>query len=718
MPTPLPVPHRARCLRRRAVPACALVLGAAALLPALHARAQLPLHPPEIRTSFPLGGNRGTVVEVVAAGVNIGDATGVAVSGEGVTAEVLGPDGRVLRVGEPRAARLVSNTEVRLRFRVAPEAPLGRREFRLYTPVGLSCRGLFHVGEAAPATVEQEPNDSAPQEVTVPGTMEGVISHAEDLDRYRFQARQGESLACYVLAQELESDLDSTLAVRGPGGTLLAANEDFRGRDAALAFTAPAAGEYVVEVADTENRGGPERAYRLVITRAPFLRTTYPLGAPAGTLADISLFGLNLGGQGRATDFYSVPFDAAQARVQLPPTPPDNPARAAEFQVATPGGLTNPFPLRVLTVPDVREQEPNDDGAQAVPLPVPGAAHGRIFGSPANPRGDRDCWRLTARKEVQLRLAVVAMQAGSPLDAVLTVRGPDGKRLATVDDAGGSRDPSLEFTLPADGEYVLEVEEASGGGGLDCSYMLTAEPVRPPAPDFTLAVYPLNPSIPRGGSVPVEVRVTRQGGFAGPVRYQLPPLPEGVTALIPPESATAERFYVALTAAPDAPFAMGPFWLEGTAEIGGEERRRRATGKERVWKNAPLQGISSDLFGVAVCEPMDFTVALDRYELELRPGESREVTVIIRKLRAYPRGIPVRAATVDYDSGALPPGLSVGRVTLAAEATEVRVPVSASAQARPGEYTLFLCGLSNPTTNDYILVAHLAPPLRVRVLPP
>ena len=53
----------------------------------------------------------------------------------------------------------------------------------------------------------------------------------------------------------------------------------------------------------------------------------------------------------------------------------------------------------------------------------------------------------------------------------------------------------------------------------------------------------------------------------------------------------------------------------------------------------------------------------------VEPWRALDVKVIIRKIRGYPRGIPIRAATVDYGGGALPAGLSVGRVTLSAEAS-------------------------------------------------
>src|SRR5439155_17207146 len=175
-----------------------------------------------------------------------------------------------------------------------------------------------------------------------------------------------------------------------------------------------------------------------------------------------------------------------------------------------------------------------------------------------------------------------------------------------------SRDPSLEFDPPADGDYLAEVTDVNGEGGLEYVYMLRIEPVTAPRPDFSLALYPCNPSVPRGGSVPVEVKVTRTGDFKGPVQFELPPLPSGVTAFIPEYAATADRFYIALTATADAPEVLGAFGLKGTADIGGKPVSHTATGSERVWNLSPLHAVATKLMGIGVCEPPDFTMRLDR----------------------------------------------------------------------------------------------------------
>jgi hypothetical protein len=734
---------------RRLLLPVACFLSPLACLPAC---AQMPLHPPEIRTLFPIGGVQGSTVEVLIDGQNVSNPSAVAISGDGVRASVVpeageprrpsaaspalgvpGVPGRAADSGGGRfpgttPARIVGNATARIRLEIAPDAPLGIRELRLLTPAGVTNRALFEVSRGMASLRESEPNNSlaAAQKVPIPVTVEGRINPREDVDVYRFTVQSGDELLFRVTAQPLESSLDAYLTLRDAGGRDLASNDDYATRDPALAYRFEKAGEFAIEVRDDDYGGSLESSYRLTISREPFLRTVYPLGVHRGTVADLQLFGLDLAQlAGRGSDWYMLENEVPQARYEVAPDVPPGPR---EFRLATPGGISNPVMVEVLDVPEVREVEPNDDAPRAQRLPVPGVAHGQIYGGKANPKGDVDLWRFGARKGQKLRLSIRARAAGSLLDALLTVREcagappSTGKKLARADDTETSRDPSLELDPPADGDYLAEVTDLNGEGGLGYVYMLRIERVPAPHPDFSLAIYPANPSVPRGGSVPVEVRVTRAGGFTGPIRFELPPLPAGVTAFIPEYAATADRFYVALTATGSGPSAagagaaLGPFGVTGVAEIEGKTVSHTATGSERVWNLAPLHAVPTKLMNIGVCEPPDFKMRLDRYEVTLAPGESTDVTAFVDKLPNYPRGIPVRAATVDYEGGALPAGLSIGRVTLPPEADRVSVRISASAKAKPGEYPVFVCGLSNPSTNDYILVGYLAPPLRVKVV--
>src|SRR6266702_2069269 len=130
---------------------CLLLAATCAFLCAAPARAQMPLHPPEIRTIFPIGGVQGSTVELLVDGQNVSDPSAVAISGEGVRASV---------VAEEKVApvRIVGNSTARIRLEIAPDAPLGIRELRLLTPAGLTNRALFEVSRGMTSLREAEPN--------------------------------------------------------------------------------------------------------------------------------------------------------------------------------------------------------------------------------------------------------------------------------------------------------------------------------------------------------------------------------------------------------------------------------------------------------------------------------------------------------------------------------------------------------------------------------
>src|SRR5207247_5552093 len=136
---------------------------------------------------------------------------------------------------------------------------------------------------------ESEPNDSfaAAQKVPIPVTVEGHIYPSEDVDVYRFTVQSGDELLFRVTAQPLESSLDAALTLRDSSGRELASNDDYVTRDPVLAYHFPKAGEYAIEVRDVDYGGSLESSYRLTISREPYLRTVYPLGARRGTVADL-----------------------------------------------------------------------------------------------------------------------------------------------------------------------------------------------------------------------------------------------------------------------------------------------------------------------------------------------------------------------------------------------------------------------------------------------
>jgi hypothetical protein len=118
-----------------------------------------------------------------------------------------------------------------------------------------------------PTVLEQEPNDTPDRanRITIPCGINGRIDKPRDLDHFVFAATKGKAIRFEVKARRfgtpLQSGLDSVLDVMTPKGQVLASNDDAFGKDAALVFTPPADGDYVMRIRDLNSKGGPTHVY-------------------------------------------------------------------------------------------------------------------------------------------------------------------------------------------------------------------------------------------------------------------------------------------------------------------------------------------------------------------------------------------------------------------------------------------------------------------------
>ncbi|MFZ4575584.1 MAG: PPC domain-containing protein, partial [Phycisphaerales bacterium] len=98
-----------------------------------------------------------------------------------------------------------------------------------------------------------------------PFAIHGVLGEPGETDTYRLRAKSGEALDIRVLARRLRSPLDMVLTILDDKGTALASNDDAAGADPELRWTAPADGEFQLQVRDHRGRGGPALVYRLEV---------------------------------------------------------------------------------------------------------------------------------------------------------------------------------------------------------------------------------------------------------------------------------------------------------------------------------------------------------------------------------------------------------------------------------------------------------------------
>lgn len=178
----------------------------------------------------------------------------------------------------------------------------------------------------------------------------------------------------------------------------------------------------------------------------------------------------------------------------------DCPLGEHAFRLATKGGASELRTLSVTPFPVVLETDAENNApkaAQPVKLNVTVAGHIDI--------GDVDCYAVTLAKGQRLSAEIEAIRLGSPLDAVLTIYGPDGKAIVEVDDSPLFRqDPVASIVAPSYGVYVVAVRDTAYGGGEAERYALHVGTFPRP-----LAVFPA------GGPIGVETKVKLFGGPTG-----------------------------------------------------------------------------------------------------------------------------------------------------------------------------------------------------------
>lgn len=490
--------------------------------------------PPDVTSLFPAGAQRGTTAAVTIQG-KVGDGVvRIWSSKAGVEAQVPEKPG-------PISISVGSNVEPGICW------------LRFYNSEGASSLRPFIVGTCHEMN-ETEPNDDVAKAQPLPElpvVINGQHGKSGDADSFALSLRKGQVVVASLMANRvLGSPQDAVLQVLGPSGFVLEQNEDDQGFDPQLVFTAPEDGIYTLRTwafpatPDSSIRlfGSPLCVYRLLVTTGPFVDHVQPAAVQAGLPQQIQLYGWNL------------PFTKVTV---VPPVS----AIDQTFPWAI-EGLANRLPVTVLVQPHpvVIEQEGNDS-LHPQPVSIPVSITGRI-----SAKLDRDTYRFTAKKGQRWRFEVTARDAGSPLDPVLRISDAGGKLLKEADDDGKqSADPDVEFTAPADGDYLVSVTDRFLHYGDRFFYLLS---ITEPKPGFSLNVAKDAYVLSGDAELSIPVTINRTNGFAESIQIQVSGLPAGVTVspvTSEPKGDSAKSVTLKLKSDGQSAFD-GPFQIAGRAE--------------------------------------------------------------------------------------------------------------------------------------------------------
>jgi hypothetical protein len=168
---------------------------------------------------------------------------------------------------------------------------------------------------------------------------------------------------------------------------------------------------------------------------------------------------------------------------------PDAPPGERELRLGTAAGLSNPLVFCVGELAEFRELEEREaTTGPAMRVTLPAVINGQIL------PGDVDRFRLEARRGERLVVRAAARELIPYLpdavpgwfQATLALYSEDGKEVAYDDDYRFHPDPVFSYTVPQDGEYVLEIKDALYRGREDFVYRIAAGEL-----PFVTSIFPL-----------------------------------------------------------------------------------------------------------------------------------------------------------------------------------------------------------------------------------
>lgn len=466
---------------------------------------------------YPAGAQKGTSVEVTIGGQNISRATGIIVSGEGVSGELL-PSPKLQKqkkskknIGEEDNLQLAD--QVRFRIDVSPDAEPGIRDLRLVLPEGISNRLYFEIGQLKDIYEDPAAGLSA-ESGTLPVTFNGQIMRS-DTDRFRFCARKGQQLVIQVkgrifvpyMADAVPGWFQPTLRLFGPDGVECAYNDDYTFHvDPVIFYEVPQTGNYEIEIADALYRGRGDFVYRVDVGELPFVTGISPLGARPGKKVNVRLEGYNL----KAS---TLKFKAGKEGLIM------------LGGVSRDGLQSNRLPFEVSPLEEIPAE--NNFSKEKSVLIKPGQVCEKHFSSPM----EQHWYCFKTDEKTALSLNVTARHLDSPADVRMTVYDSDMKVIRDVDDVEDPddylkthfADPRLSFS-PSPGTYYVRLVESQAKSGAGYAYRFS---ISASQPDFSLHIEPATVSIPEGGTAVFNVLMTPKQNFHGAVDIDIKGLPDG-----------------------------------------------------------------------------------------------------------------------------------------------------------------------------------------------
>ncbi len=297
---------------------------------------------PSLTAVRPVGGQRGTELDVTFSGARLGDALEIVFYQPGITA---------------LSIKKVNDNAVTARLKLAPDCALGLHDLRVRTATGISDLRTFSVG-ALKELSEVEPNNdfAKPQPIAMNVTVNGIAEN-EDVDYFVVEAKKGDRISAEVEGHRLGIfEFDPYVAILNAKRFELGVSDDAALvlRDGFTSIIAPEDGKYIIQVRESAYSGNGACLYRLHVGNFPRATAVMPAGGKPGETLEVRWIG---DAAGETTSKVTLPASAS-----------------GDYGLVRQDAKgISPYPnsFRVNALGNVMETEPNDDQAHATAFTAP-----------------------------------------------------------------------------------------------------------------------------------------------------------------------------------------------------------------------------------------------------------------------------------------------------------------------------------------------------------
>jgi hypothetical protein len=630
---------------------------------------------PSLTAIRPVGGQRGTELDVTFSGARLGDAVEILYYRPGITT---------------LSIKKVNNDAVTARLKLAPDCTLGLHDLRVRTATGISELRTFSVG-ALKEIQEKEPNNdfAAPQPIAMNVTVNGVAEN-EDVDYYVVEAKKGERISAEVEGHRLGIfEFDPYVAILNAKRFELGVSDDAALilRDGFTSVIAPEDGKYIIQVRESSYSGNGSCLYRLHVGNFPRATALMPAGGKPGETLAVHWIG---DAAGEATTTVTLPTSAS-----------------GDFGLVRQDDKgISPYPnaFRLTSLGNVIEKEPNDDQAHATPFDPTMAVNGII-----NKPGDVDHFVFKAAKGQVFDVHCYARRIRSPLDPVMYLGKKGGGAMLGADDSVGP-DSYFRFQAPEDAEYVVWLVDQLGKGGPDYAYRIEVTPVvaklamSTVAEQIPLGTGVIAAAVPKGNRQALLIYGSRSD-FGGELKVDVGNLPKGMTVEAPIMAASQPVVPVLFSAKPDAPPASALATVSGKPV--DEKLKVPSTFAATSilvfgQNNVNVWSRDVDRLAVAVTEECPYTIEIVEPKVPLVRGGSMGLKVRARRKPGFKAAI---AVYLPWN----PPGVgSGGGIAIPEGKDEAIIPINADGGAELRTWKIVVQGASGVASGPIMVSSQLA----------